>query len=348
MSSFICYDIFPDINDPNDTQYSNHRIPGMIITDKGTVIIYTEARRTGSDWAHMDIFCRRSSDHGKTFGSPIYLAYGSDRHATVNNPVMMQDKNGRIHFLHCESYGINGGRILRRYSDDDGLTWSDPIDITASTMPDYRNAFALGPGHGICTKTGTLLVPIWMVPKSFGSPLEEHHPSVLSTLYSTNQGESWQLGDILPTTTEIHSPNETVAVELSDGRIYLSIRNRTHRRAQAISADGYTGWTDYLPVPELIDPICFGSVAVYNRPDTPHTLLFANCEHLSERKNVVLKGSIDNGKTWTLRRVIDADRGGYVECAVDNTAGLIYVFYEDKAGLTDHLAVLTYDDLLPL
>jgi len=63
---------------------------------------------------------------------------------------------------------------------------------------------------------------------------------------------------------------------------------------------------------------------------------------------VVLKGSIDNGKTWTLRRVIDADRGGYVECAVDNTAGLIYVFYEDKAGLTDHLAVLTYDDLLPL
>ena len=54
-----------------DETYSNHRIPGMIVTSKGTLIIYNEARRTASDWANMDIFIQRSEDHGESFGEPI-------------------------------------------------------------------------------------------------------------------------------------------------------------------------------------------------------------------------------------------------------------------------------------
>ena len=331
-----------------DNQYENCRIPGMLVTTNGTLIIYNEARTTGSDWALMDIFCRRSGDHGNTFGPPIYLAVGNEKHPTVNNPVMMQDKNGRIHFLYCEDYGINGGRILRRYSDDDGLTWSEPFDITQSTMPDCRNAFALGPGHGICTGSGTLIVPCWFVPKSVNAPVNQHSPSAVSTLYSTDCGEHWRLGEILSSTEDIISPNESVAVERSDGNIYLSIRhNRQGLRARAVSRDGYSGWTDYELDPALIDPVCFGSVAAYKTDSVPYTILLVNCENPKVRTHVTVKGSVDNGNTWGLRCVIDEDQGGYPEIAVDNKNGLIYVLYEGTGAVELYLAILEYCDVLP-
>ena len=125
--------------------YSNHRIPGMIVTNCGTLIAYCEARQSESDWALMDIIMQRSTDHGQTFGAPYILAKGTKEKPTVNNPVMIQDKNGRIHFFYCENYTIMGGRALRRYSDDDGVTWSEAIDVTESTNPDFHNAFAFGP-----------------------------------------------------------------------------------------------------------------------------------------------------------------------------------------------------------
>ena len=143
-------------------EYTNHRIPGMLVTRRGTLLAYCEARCSASDWGRMDILLQRSENHGESFGEPILIARGNERHGTVNNPVMLEDKNGRIHFLYCEDYTVNGGRALRRYSDDDGLSWSEPIEITEYTRPDYRNVFAFGPGHGIVTEDGTLVVPVWM------------------------------------------------------------------------------------------------------------------------------------------------------------------------------------------
>lgn len=324
-------------------EYVRHRIPGMLVTDRGTLIIYNEARYTGSDWAMMNVFCQRSTDGGKTFGERIFLAYGTEKHPTVNNPVMMQDKNHRIHFLYCEDYGVDGGRVLRRYSDDDGLSWCEPIDITEFTMPWFRNCIALGPGHGICMRDGTLLVPIWMVPKFYESPKRSHGPSVVSTLYSKDNGLTWAIGEMLTSNLMIQSPNETAAALLSDGRVYLSLRCNNSWRAKAFSLNGYSDWQEYTPEKNLIDPKCFGALAAYHAEGKPYTLLFANCESKTKRNNVVVKGSLDNGRTWPLRRVIDVERGGYVEINVDNENGNIYVLYEDKAGETDHLAVFNYE-----
>ena len=319
-------------------KYALQRIPGMIVTEKGTLIIYNEARFERNDWAPMEIYAQRSTDHGDTFGDPIYLAPGDDQHKTVNNPVMVQDKNGRIHFLYCEDYGIRGGRIVRRYSDDDGITWSAPIDITPFTVPEYRNVFAIGPGHGVCTKDGTLVFPVWMVPKKFGCTEVMHWPSVISTVYSRDNGESWQIGEILPTTADIINPNETSICLLSDGRVYLNVRHMVQHRAMAISENGYSNWVNYVPDKRLIDPVCFGSVAHYNDGVNPYTVVFANCEHKSARKNVVVKASVSDTVNWEYRKVIDSERGGYVEVTADSANGWIYVLYENKAGETVHLA----------
>ena len=325
--------------DAEKTEYVRHRIPGMIITDKDTVIVYNEARRDGSDWAVMDIFAQRSEDGGKTYGERIYLARSSETVNTVNNPVMAQDVNGRIHFLYCENYSVLGGRVLHRTSDDDGVSWSEPRDITASTLPEYRNAFALGPGHGICTPDGTLLFPVWMVPKCYGADVYSHRPSVINVLYSKDNGESWQMGDIMRgDSKEVNEPSETGLTLRSDGSVYLNARVNAHKRVTAYSKNGYCDFTTLTPDDALNDPICFGSCATYSK-DGFHAILFANCDHLTERKNVTVKLSRDDGKRWKDFKIIDPHRGGYVECGVNNRTGDIFVLYEENWGKKCHLAV---------
>ena len=327
---------------PNE-KYSNHRIPGMIVTSSGTLLVYCEARQTASDWAMMDILLWRSTDHGETFSAPLILASGTEAHPTVNNPVMMQDKNGRIHLLYCEDYTVGGGRALHICSDDDGISWSTPSDVTKYTAPHSHNAFAFGPGHGIMCGDGTLLSPVWMIPKRFNAPLTSHSPSVLSTFYSRDNGETWQLGEILETNSEIICPNETVAALTSDGKVYLNIRHQGFCRAKAYSENGYSGWSEYAPDYSLPDPRCFGSVAAYNDGKNPYSLIFVNCNGNKHRKNVCVRVSVDDGHTFPVCKVIDAERGGYCEVAVDNSLGLIYILYEDKYGETDHFVRMSYD-----
>ena len=324
-----------------DDIYEKHRIPGMLVTKSGTLLTYNEARRTADDWALMDILLQRSADCGKTFSEPAILAQGTEKHPTVNNPVMMQDLHGRIHFLYCENYAVDGGRVLRRYSDDDGVTWSAPIDITAYTDPTFRNCFALGPGHGICLQDGTLLVPVWMVPKSYGSPVHKHGPAVVTTFSSRDSGETWQLGELLWSNAEIVSPNETAAAELSDGSIYLNLRHTGSYRAKAISKNGQTAWQHYGVDRALSDARCFGSLTTLALENGTRMLIFANCANNEARDHVTVRVSFDDGETWAVNKLLDEARGGYVELAADAERNLIYVLYEEDWGQKCHL--LTFD-----
>jgi len=326
---------------PNES-YTNHRIPGMLVTNRGTLLIYCEARREANDWAQMDILMQRSTDHGITFGEPIVLAEGTEQHPTVNNPVMLQDLKGRIHFLYCEDYTVNGGRILHRHSDDDGICWSEARDLTSFAMPEYHNALALGPGHGITLRNGTLLIPIWMVPKRYEEPLTRHSPSEISTLYSRDGGNTWAVGEILGITPQVICPNETVAAETSDGMVYLNIRHQATHRVKAYGENGYSDWKEYGPDRSLWDPKCFGSVAAYDDGKHPYSLIFANCDCKTARKNVTVRISTDDGQSYPVSRVIDTERGGYVEVATDSKNGLIYILYEDQYGVTDHLFTCNY------
>ena len=323
-------------------EYANYRIPGMLVTQKGTLLTYCEARRSANDWGMMDVILQRSEDHGITFQPPMYIARGTEAHPTVNNPVLVQDLNGRIHFLYCEDYAVKGGRVLHRYSEDDGLSWSEPIDITAATVPHLRSVFALGPGHGIVSRDGTLIIPVWMVPKRFQTPSTAHYPSEISTLYSKDNGKTWAMGDILETTRDVISPNETVAAVTSDGQIYLNIRNKAFHRAHAYSATGYSGWRSYEPDYNLPDPGCFGSLAVIDDGNHPYSLLFANCAEQTARTKVTVRLSTDDGRTFPVAKLIDNERGGYCELAVDNENGLIYLLYEELHGKADHLVTFNY------
>jgi len=130
--------------------------------------------------------------------------------------VLLADGVGPVHALFCLEYA----RCFYRRSDDDGPTWSQPVEITDAFerfRGDYDwKVLATGPAHGIQLRSGRLVVPVWL---STGTGGHAYRPSVTATIVSDDAGVTWKRGSIpVPNTPEWINPNETVVVELADGR----------------------------------------------------------------------------------------------------------------------------------
>lgn len=341
--------------------YALYRIPGLVVTKRGTVLAYCEARKSDrGDWGTIDILLRRSTDGGKTWGvrtniahvpgpkekNPVALAQklATPGEVTYNNPVAIADANGAVHFLFCLEYA----RCFYLRTDDDGLTFSKPVEITASFdkfRPEYDwKVLATGPGHGIQLKTGRLVVPVWI---STGTGGHAHRPSVTSVIYSDDLGRTWSRGEIAgPNEGEWSIPNETCAVQLADGRVLLNMRteSKANRRLLTTSRDGATAWSRPQFHEQLLEPICMATMVRLSEAPAKNRLLFANPDNLArtdgkevagksrDRKNVSVKLSYDEAVTWPVNKPIEPGFSGYSDLAVAND-GTILLFYE--RGSTD-------------
>src|SRR5258708_25262399 len=161
-----------DLFTAGDNGYKMFHIPGIVVTAKGTVLAWCEARKKGGDWDQIEIVLRRSTDEGKTWSAmksianvpgpktknPFSLAVKgvNPDDVTYNNPVLIADRDGTVHGLFCLEYM----RSFYIRSSDDGLTWSAPVEITEA-FAGFRKAYdwkvlATGPDHGIQLKSGRL------------------------------------------------------------------------------------------------------------------------------------------------------------------------------------------------
>ena len=339
-----------DLFEAGEGGYFHYRIPAIVASGEGTLLAFAEARKNErGDWGPIDILMRRSTDGGRTWDAPrpiaqvkgeiqqnpVALEQGLAKpgEVTYNNPAPIVDREtGAIHFLFCVEYA----RVYYVRSDDDGQSWTEPVDITATFerfRPDYGwRVVATGPGHGIQLRSGRLLVPVWM---SDGTGGHAHRPSVVATVYSDDHGKTWRRGEIVARHPYLKNPSETVAVELSDGRVMLNIRHElpAHLRAVSYSPDGATGWSVPLLHPELVEPVCMGSIArhgehiLFVNPRSVEPRDPARPEGNHKRQNVSVHLSSDEGDTWPVIRSIEPGMSGYSDIAV-GPDGWVYVFYE--------------------
>ncbi|MBN1854817.1 MAG: exo-alpha-sialidase [Pirellulales bacterium] len=324
-----------------------YRIPGIVVTAEGSVLAYCEARKfTVADRGEIEIHLRRSTDAGRTWSTAKQVAHlgprlprnphmpeakknkdmGGPNQQTVNNPVAIAARDGTVHLLYCVEYM----RAFHIHSDDDGVTWSAPVEIT-STFDQYRpeldwQVIGTGPGHAVQLQSGRLAAPFWMATYQQQPKLRK----AVGIIYSDDHGKTWQRGDIA-----LRNAGEPNIAELPDGCVLVTARNTDarNRRVAAYSRDGATGWSKPHFIEDLLEPGCMaGLVSHPGTASRPRPLLlFSNPDTTQRahkhRLNLTIKLSEDGGRTWPVSKVLQPGPSAYSDLAV-LPDGTVLCFYE--------------------
>jgi len=327
-----------------DPGYACFRIPTVVKTTDGTLLAFAEGRVLNcGDAADIDIVVKRSTDGGRTWG-PLQVVNdgGGDTHG---NPVPVVDREtGRI--LLAETY--NTGRTDSascqvpcdrtphlQYSDDDGLTWSQPRDLSDEILPaNWNSWYATGPVHGIQLTHGRHAGRL-----VFGVNTETWDGSRVTAnnaalIVSDDGGDHWRIGatdswPIAADGTWRQKPSEMSLTERTDGSILVSGREQDGtdlgHRTQAVSRDGGDSFTaPFRDLPDLYAPQVQGSTLRLG-----DRILLACPGDPDRRRTMMIRSSYDGGRTWdSVDRgtVVTTDWSGYSDMArIDgDTVGLVY------------------------
>lgn len=344
---------------PGDFNSKFYRIPGLARTRKGTLLAVYDIRynHSGDLPANIDVGVSRSSDGGRTW-SDVEIAMDDAKidpslGATkgVGDPaILVDEKTGRVwvaalwshkHSIWGSKSGDNSpeacGQLVLACSDDDGRTWSKPVNITEQTKnKDWRILFN-GPGSGICMKDGTLV---------FAAQYWDEKGVPWSTIvYSRDQGKTWHCG-----TGVNQQTTEAQVIELKDGSIMINARcNWGGSRIVGVTKDLGKTWEKHPTsrTAQLKEPVCQGSLlAVDAVPGAGRVVLFSNPNTTSGRSHMTLKASTDDAASWPEDKwlLYDArDCWGY-SCLAPVDKNHIGVLYEARGSL--NFLKIPYRDVL--
>ncbi|MEE3261676.1 MAG: sialidase family protein [Candidatus Latescibacterota bacterium] len=326
--------------------YHTYRIPALTVTSTGRILAFCEGRRDSrSDSGQIDLLLRHSDDEGVTWSDVLVLA--TEPKMTSGNPCPVVDRTtGRILLPFCRNLAdgpesmICEGKAPRTvwltHSDDDGLTWSVPREITEQTKDPTWTWYATGPCHGIQLTSGRLVVPCdHMVGVYHDRQRDPYHSHVI---ISEDGGDSWRIGGVVEEGT-----NECAVAELADHSLYINCRNYRgeKRRAAARSRDGGDSFEARFWVDDHPEPICQGALTSLTDVHGPgDRLLFSNPSSQQARERLTIRRSEDGGQTWPTARCLYEGPSAYSDLAITSgdTALCLYERGADVAYETLTLA----------
>jgi sialidase-1 len=333
---------------PKNDGFASIRIPSVVVTKKGTVLAFAEGRAANSDQAKNKIIFKRSADAGRTFTRVQTLADDGDN--SLNNPCAVQEQqSGRVFLMYQRipahlkerskaiATGFDGDDIYRNFlicSDDDGVSWSKPLDVTRTTKhATGATTIASGPGIGIQLTRGPHAGRIIF-------PFNEGPYGVwnIYAVYSDDRGKTWAAGENAPGAMigKRSQVNEVQMVELSDGLVMLNSRQFAGEklRKTAISNDGGVTWSKIADVPELADPSCMASILRYSfAGEGSQSIILYSDPDSTKRNNGTIHISYDDGRTWPVKRVLRP--GSFAYSVLTRFAdGTIGCLFEENGQIT--------------
>ncbi|KAM6904143.1 sialidase-1-like [Lycodopsis pacificus] len=319
-------------------EVDTYRIPLLTFTPKGSLLAFTEARKSSSgDMGAKFIAMRRSMDKGATWSPTSFIVDDGETPDGLNlGSVVVDEEVGSVILVYSicfHHYNCNPSSIMMVESQDDGLSWSKPRNLSLQLGV---KSFSPGPGFGIQKRYNP----------AKGRLVVCGHGTLAANgvfcILSDDHGRNWYNGGVLKSIpynqqkrAQDFDPDECQPVEMADGSIVINVRNQNsyHCRCRIVvrSLDG--GLT--LPVEntffdyELVDPAVSAGALVKEG-----VLYFTNPSNEHSRVNMTLRWSLTDGNSWVNKAAqIWAGPSGY-SCMTSLNSGspedrkFIFVIYE--------------------
>ena len=318
-----------------------YRIPAIVKSKSNTLLAFAEARkaRSNGDSGDIDLVVKRSSDNGKTWSKQITI--WNDGQNTCGNPVPIVDDRGRIHLLMTWNFqtgkwgaitngtGEDSRRPYYTYSDDDGITWAQPVEITSSVKKEKWDWYATGPCHGIQIQKGIhkgrLVAPNYFTTRESGKVTSYSH-----IIYSDDYGKTWKPGEPTP----VGGVGECSVAEIGEGTLMLNMRaDEGFYRKSCTSIDGGLTWSSPQISIDQIDCKCQGSILSIGG-----AVFLSNAASATERINMTIKKSTDNGKNWKGQYTVYEGNSGYSDIVELSDSQIAIIYEGGEKRYTDGLA----------
>lgn len=315
----------------NGKPVPQYRIPALVVTGKGTLLAFAEARyHPETDCGYKYLVVRRSEDQGVTWSGDLIVAgFSASNSTATGNPMVVyhapSSKVVMVYAVQNLPSGLCSPSDAVFAIDDggsDGLQWGQPRNITAQLGPIAGHTVP-GPGAGavLSSASGNYAGRIVMSGTHgvYGQDI---------VFYSDDAGQSWT-----PSTSTFGGMDESATVELVDGSVLINMRN-DHQNAScdcrgfAVSSDH--GATFSEPVqydPTLIEPVCQGSIMRIGK-----SVYFANPASKTSRSNITVRRGTGLPGGWsanTFSVLPGAAWGGYTSItgpidAANSLGGIVF------------------------